>query len=60
MYALLACAVALCPAVQRGLDEGVAGQLREKYQDKLSRMARGDEVRCGACLEVAAGPLGAC
>ena len=43
MYALLACAVALCPAVQKGLDEGVLVQLREKYGDKLGRMARGDE-----------------
>lgn len=43
MYALLACAVALCPAVQKGLDEGVLVQLREKYADKLARMARGDE-----------------
>ncbi|KAI8471250.1 MAG: RNA polymerase I-associated factor PAF67-domain-containing protein [Monoraphidium minutum] len=43
MYALLACAVALCPAVQKGLDEGVLAQLREKYADKLARMARGDE-----------------
>ena len=44
MYALLACAVALCPAVTKGLDEGVLVQLREKYADKLQRMARGDEA----------------
>lgn len=44
MYALLACTVALCPAAQRGLDEGVVVQLREKYADKLGRMARGDEA----------------
>jgi hypothetical protein len=44
MYALLACAVALCPMVQKGLDEGVLLQLREKYADKLQRMARGDEA----------------
>lgn len=44
MYAMLACAVALCPAVQKGLDEGVLVQLREKYADKLQRMARGDEA----------------
>jgi translation initiation factor 3 subunit L len=44
MYALLACTVALCPAVQKGLDEGVLVQLREKYADKLQRMARGDEA----------------
>ena len=42
MYALLAITVALCPSAASALDDAVAGLLREKYSDKVSRMVRGD------------------
>eukprot|EP00013_Stygamoeba_regulata_P021602 CAMPEP_0177648354 /NCGR_PEP_ID=MMETSP0447-20121125/10783_1 /TAXON_ID=0 /ORGANISM="Stygamoeba regulata, Strain BSH-02190019" /LENGTH=549 /DNA_ID=CAMNT_0019150989 /DNA_START=24 /DNA_END=1673 /DNA_ORIENTATION=+ len=40
MYAILAIAVSLCP--QR-IDENVHTSLRDKYNDKMSRMMRGEE-----------------
>jgi len=43
MYALLAITVALCPAVQKNLEENVLVALKEKRTDDLQRMARGDE-----------------
>jgi translation initiation factor 3 subunit L len=43
MYALLAVAVALCPAAARSLDEAVAGQLREKRGDKIRAMQSGSD-----------------
>ncbi|GFH09297.1 eukaryotic translation initiation factor 3 subunit L, partial [Haematococcus lacustris] len=54
MYGLLACVVALCPVTQKGLDENVLAQLRERNADKISRMARGDigvfdELYSNAC-----------
>jgi translation initiation factor 3 subunit L len=42
MYALLAIAVALCPAAGQALDEAVASALREKHGEKGRAMASGD------------------
>ena len=43
MYALVAVALALCPAAQRALDENVLNTLRDKYGDKMLKMQRGSE-----------------
>jgi len=43
MYAMLAIIVALAPAAQKILEENVMNQLREKHNDKIMRMARGDD-----------------
>lgn len=47
IYALLAMTVALCPRVQVHLEESVLGVLREKYEDKMLRMGRGEEAIFG-------------
>jgi translation initiation factor 3 subunit L len=44
MHALLAVAVALCPAAARALDEAVATSLRDKYGEKMRAMASGSEA----------------
>ncbi|PSC76421.1 eukaryotic translation initiation factor 3 subunit L-like [Micractinium conductrix] len=41
MYALLACATALCPTANRLLDEAVSNMLREKYGEKVRSMTNG-------------------
>mmetsp|Transcript_15454 Transcript_15454/g.21320 ORF Transcript_15454/g.21320 Transcript_15454/m.21320 type:complete len:522 (-) Transcript_15454:322-1887(-) len=42
MYALISICLSLCPAAVRFLDEGVSQTLREKYNDKMVKMASGD------------------
>lgn len=42
MYAMLAITVALCPSAHAVLDDNVAGLLKEKYAEKVSKMSRGD------------------
>ncbi|QDZ24824.1 subunit L of translation initiation factor 3 [Chloropicon primus] len=54
MYALLALAVALCPAGTKSLEENVQTNLREKHAEKLSKMTRSelpvfDELFTYAC-----------
>ncbi|WZN66006.1 subunit L of translation initiation factor 3 [Chloropicon roscoffensis] len=54
MYALLALAVALCPAGTKSLEENVHTSLREKHAEKIQRMTRSelsvfDELFTYAC-----------
>jgi translation initiation factor 3 subunit L len=42
IYALIAICLSICPASVKHLDEAVQQVLREKYNDKMSKMASGD------------------
>jgi len=43
MFAMLAVIVALSPTAQRNLEENVLNMLRDKHNDQIQKMARGDE-----------------
>jgi hypothetical protein len=42
IYALIAICLSICPASVKHLDEAVQQVLREKYNDKMAKMASGD------------------
>eukprot|EP00891_Asterochloris_glomerata_P008661 jgi/Astpho2/8661/Aster-05134 len=43
MHALTAITLAMCPAAEQLLEEGVSNLLKEKYGDKIQRMHRGEQ-----------------